>query len=103
MDIHDIKDLAMIYNDCDDYRVKIWSPEYLREGTLVFTGSSNPDKTIHFNVEFGYDGFVAQKAFKSTLEQIVDSGFDMSINWEHVYTRELVKYISESKDGVRES
>ena len=48
--VHDLKDLAMIYDDCDDYRVSVWNPETQKEMNLVFCGSSNPNKTINFIV-----------------------------------------------------
>ena len=50
--VHDLKDLAMIYNDCDDYRVTVWNPVEQQRMTLTFTGSSNEDRTIHFNVDY---------------------------------------------------
>lgn len=99
MTVHDIKDLSMIYHDCDDYRVKVWNPELLREGTLAFTGSNNVDKTIHFNVYFTKDALIPQRAFNETLKQIVESGFDMEhVNWEKVFTSEIVK-ILQSNNG----
>ena len=94
MKVHDIKDLAMIYHDCDDYKVKVWSPEFLREGTLIFTGSNNVDKTIHFNVNYTKDAFIAQRAFNETMKKLVDSGFDMEhVDWEKVFTSEVVKIL----------
>ena len=96
MNVHDIKDLAMIYHDCDKYRVRVWSPELMREGDLIFTGSDNVEKAIHFNVNFAKDA-LPQKAFKATLDQIIDSGFDMSVNWEYVFTKEMCKLLEEKK------
>ena len=92
MKVHEIKYLAMIFNDCDDYKVKVWSPEFLREGTLIFTGCNNVDKTIHFNVNYTKDTFIAQRAFNETMKKLVESGFDIEhIDWEKVFTSEVVK------------
>ena len=95
MYVHEIKDLAMIYSDCDDYKVRVWCPEQMRSGTLIFTGSSNTDKTLHFNISFD-DGnpLAATDAFRETLEHIIESGFDMkNVDWNKVFLEELLKQI----------
>ena len=50
MTVHELKDLAMIYNDSDDFKVVVWDPIQQRTYNLIFTGSSNVDKTINFNI-----------------------------------------------------
>lgn len=50
MTVHDLKDLAMIYHDCDDYKITVWEPVQQKRYNLVFTGSSNIEKKIHFNL-----------------------------------------------------
>lgn len=50
MTVHDIKDLAMIYNDADDFKVVVWDPVQQRKYDLIFTGSSKVDKVINFNI-----------------------------------------------------
>ena len=55
MTVHDLKDIAMIYNDCDDYKVSVWNPCRMKEMKLTFTGSSNPDKEINFVATFNDD------------------------------------------------
>jgi hypothetical protein len=89
-----MKDLAMIYHDCDKYRLRVWSPELMREGDLTFTGSNNIEKSIHFNIHFKKDGFIPQKAFNETLKHIIDSGFDMSVDWEYVFTKEMCNLLN---------
>ena len=57
MTVHDLKDIAMIYDDCDKYEVKVWEPMTQRRMNLCFTGSSKPSDTcpngeINFNVHY---------------------------------------------------
>ena len=59
--VHDLKDIAMIYNDCDDYKVVVWNPVEQQTMTLVFTGSDNSDKTIHFNVYYENENYHSYK------------------------------------------
>ena len=48
--IKDLKDLAMIYKDCDDYKITVWDANQQKRYKLVFTGSSRTDKTMSFNL-----------------------------------------------------
>ena len=72
MSVHDLKDLVMIYNDCDDYRVTVWNPVEQQRMTLTFTGSSNEDRTIHFNVNYEDENYHSWKwkwtMFKTKLK-----------------------------------
>ena len=77
--VHDLKDLAMIYNDCDDYRVTVWNPVEQQRMTLSFTGSNNEDKTIHFNVEYENENYHSYKwkwiQFKTKLNYYINKIF----------------------------
>ena len=70
--VHDLKDLVMIYNDCDDYRVTVWNPTEQQRMKLIFTGSSNVDKTINFIVEYEDENYHSYKwkwtMFKAKLK-----------------------------------
>ena len=59
--VHDLKDLVMIYNDCDDYRVTVWNPTEQQRMKLIFTGSNNVDKTINFIVEYEDENYHSYK------------------------------------------
>lgn len=90
--VHDLKDLAMIYNDCDDYKVKVWDPALQKEGTIYFTGSSNVDKEINFNIKYEEDSNKnVFEAFNDILGQIIDSGYDMSIDWNHKFLEKVIQ------------
>lgn len=53
--VHDLKDLAMIYHDCDDYKVTVWNPDRMKHMNFIFTGSSNVKKEVNFNATFDDD------------------------------------------------
>lgn len=48
--VHDLKDIAMIYNDCDDYKVSVWNPSTQKHMKLIFCGSDNVKKSVNFIV-----------------------------------------------------
>ena len=50
MTVRELKDLAMIYSDSEDFKVVVWDPIQQRMYNLIFTGSSNTDKEINFNI-----------------------------------------------------
>lgn len=91
MTVRDMKDLVRIYNDNEDYKLELWNPMLQRHMRLYFTGSSNPEKSIHFNV--GYiDGDQESenvfKAFSKVLSRIKSEGID-SADWEKEFVKEI--------------
>lgn len=65
MTVHDMTVLMEIYNDCQDYNIKLWNPFRQKEEVIYFCGSSNPDKTINFN------------SYEIELDETKLWGFDM--------------------------
>ena len=55
--MHELKDIAMIYNDgeWDNAKLVVWDPEYQREYNISFTGSSRPTEN-----DFMYSIFYKQ-------------------------------------------
>ena len=50
--VHDLKDIAMVYSDCDDYKISVWNPLEQKAMNILFCGSSNVNKTINFIVTY---------------------------------------------------
>ena len=67
--VHDLKDLAMIYGDCDDYRLTVWNPVEQQRMTLVFCGSDKEQKTVNFVVNYEDEKYHAWK-WKWTMFKI---------------------------------
>jgi len=97
--IHDLKDLAMIYGDFEWDRtpIKVWCPGEQRHMELTFTGSVRPDDSqpgeLNFNAHYvdklGDNCVFA--AFNKVMDKIIDSRFDMSIDWEKVFLENLIE------------
>ena len=73
--MHELKDIAMIYNDneWDNAKIVVWDPEYQREYNISFIGSSRPTENevgkVHFNI-------TRVKDEKSVDEEAIDKELD---------------------------
>lgn len=99
--VKDLKDVTMVYSDCQDYDVRVWDPVLQRKGTIYFTGSSNPEKYVSFNVTFE-DQAKHQKnildAFDNVLKEIIDSKYDMGLDWKSKFIQELHSIINKKEE-----
>lgn len=96
--VHDLKDLVMIYHDCDKYKVSVWNPEEQTEMNICFCGSSkpceeSPDGQINFIVTYknNNDNYVFMKAFEETLKSMEKNGLDMGIEWKKIFLENMLR------------
>lgn len=101
MDMREFNSIAMVYADCRDYKIHVWDPENLCRAELVFCGSSNPDKQVNFILSHeGCEYKNPVKAFQDVLDQIIESRFDMSVDWSEKFLEAYLKQGEVVDEGV---
>jgi len=115
MTLHDLKDIVDIYYsdgnggktyEWDKTPIVVWNPEEQRKMDIYFTGSSRPGVEseddlgqINFNVRYldGLGDNCVFDAFDAIIGQIIESRFDMSVDWKKRYLETILEKRKEAK------
>lgn len=104
--LHDMKDIVDIYYsttdgkityDYDNANIVIWQPDEQRHMELSFSGSVRPTENEKGQINFlaTYKDNIGDNcvlnAFNCIIDEIIDSKFDMSINWQDKFISKLVE------------